>query len=253
MEQKTWLITGAAGGIGQCLTYYLIGLKQRVIALDIQKEKLNQMKDVLRNVLFHPYPCDLSEAQQIDDVIKDLKSKELHLDHIIHNAVHHQKGMLETSYEEMVLGMKVNVVAPMYLTKLLIPLFSKDASIIHILSTRANQSEPHSENYTAAKGALSSLTHAMMMTLKGVARVNAIAPGWIDTSSCDKKSKTFDKNDHDQHPSQRIGAPMDVIHTILFLADAKHSFINGETIVVDGGMSKSMIYHNEHGWTYHTK
>lgn len=253
MEQKTWLITGAAEGIGQCLAYYLIGLKQKVIVLDIQKEKLDQMKDVLRNSLFHPYVCDLSQESDMNAFVKSLKAEELHIDVIIHNAVHHQKGMLETTYDDMVLGMKVNVVAPMFLTKSLIPLLNKDASIIHILSTRAYQSEPNNENYAAAKGALSSLTHAMMMTLKGVARVNAIAPGWIDTSSCEIKSGSFENSDHEQHPSKRIGAPMDIINTLLFLADSKQNFINGETIVVDGGMSKSMIYHHEQGWTYDPK
>lgn len=252
-QQRTWFITGGAGGIGKCLVYYLIGLKEKVVALDIKSHELLEMKKILRNEHFYPYTCDLSHKASIDNVIEDLKTKDIHVDVLVHNAVFHQKGMMETNYDDMVLGMKVNVVAPMYLTKSLVPLLNPLSSVIHILSTRSKQSEPNSENYAAAKGALSSLTHAMMMSLKGIARVNAISPGWIDTSYCEIQSKTFQMADHLQHPSQRIGAPMDIIDALLFLADPKHSFINGETIEVDGGMSKMMVYHNDHGWTYQPK
>ncbi len=253
MDQKTWVITGASGGIGRCLVKYLVKHNQLVYGLDVNKEGLTLLTEEVQNQLFKPVTCNLGYQAQLDAAISIIKKQSKSIDVLVHNAVLHQKGMLETSFDEMSFGLQVNVVAPMYLTKMLTPIFSFDASVIHILSTRASQSQIHSENYAAAKGALSSLTHAMMMTLSGKARVNAVAPGWIDTSNCDIDTHTFTKTDHLQHPSKRIGAPIDIIKAIMYLADPQNSFVNGQIITVDGGMSKTMIYHNDHGWSYHSK
>lgn len=253
MDQRTWVITGAAGGIGSCLVKYLVKHNQKVYGLDVNNEGISILQDEIQSVLFTPVVCNLGYLAQLDAAITTIKEQTKSVDVLIHNAVLHQKGMLETSFDEMSFGLQVNVVAPMYLTKMLVPLFSANASVINILSTRANQSQIHSENYAAAKGALSSLTHAMMMTLSGISRVNAVAPGWIDTSICNVDKNTFTKADHLQHPSQSIGAPIDIIKAIMYLTDPTNGFINGQIITVDGGMSKTMIYHNDYGWTYHSK
>jgi len=253
MDQRTWVITGAAGGIGSCLVKYLVKHNQKVYGLDINDEKLSLLQEELKDALFIPVVCNLGYHAQLDAAIIKIKEQPKSIDVLIHNAVLHQKGMLETSFDEMSFGMQVNVVAPMYLTKMLTPMFSSNASVINILSTRASQSQINSENYAAAKGALTSLTHAMMVTLSGKARVNAIAPGWIDTSSCDVVTDTFSKTDHLQHPSKRIGVPTDIIKAIMYISDPTNSFLNGQVITVDGGISKLMIYHNDHGWVYHSK
>jgi len=123
--------------------------------------------------------------------------------------------------------------------------FHTPASIVNISSTRCLMSQADTESYTAAKGGLTALTHAMAITLAGKARVNAISPGWIDTTG-----SQFEESDMTQHPAGRVGTPEDILHAVMFLCDPKSSFITGQNIVVDGGMTKQMVYHNDFGWTY---
>ena len=104
-------------------------------------------------------------------------------------------------------------------------------------------SQQQSESYSAAKGAINSLTHSLMMSFSNKIRVNCIAPGWIDTSY-----KVYEGPDALQHPSGRVGNPMDIANMVLYLCSVKASFINGQTIYIDGGMSKQMIYHNDYNW-----
>jgi NAD(P)-dependent dehydrogenase (short-subunit alcohol dehydrogenase family) len=106
-------------------------------------------------------------------------------------------------------------------------------------------SQADTESYTAAKGGITALTHAMAVTLAGRVRVNCISPGWIDTAGT-----RFDGPDAEQHPAGRVGAPADIVNTVLFLCDPKSSFITGQNITVDGGMTKLMVYHDDGGWTY---
>jgi NAD(P)-dependent dehydrogenase (short-subunit alcohol dehydrogenase family) len=131
------------------------------------------------------------------------------------------------------------------LAKLLLPYFNSSASIVNISSTRFNMSQPDSESYTAAKGGITALTHALAVSLSGRVRVNSISPGWIDTSN-----SAFSIEDNAQHPAGRIGRPADIAKMVLFLCSEAGSFITGENITVDGGMSKLMIYHGDNGWKY---
>ena len=125
------------------------------------------------------------------------------------------------------------------------PYFAPGASIINISSSRDRMSQPQTESYTAAKGGISALTHAMAISLAGKVRVNSISPGWVDT---------YDSNitgaDALQQPVGRVGKPEDIAELALFLCSEKAGFITGENICVDGGMTKLMIYHGEHGWSY---
>ncbi len=118
-------------------------------------------------------------------------------------------------------------------------------SIVNISSTRYNMSQTNTESYTATKGGITSLTHALAVSLAGKARVNAIAPGWIDTTE-----STLSNADHMQHPVGRVGVPLDIVNAVMFLCSDKSSFITGQVLPVDGGMSKLMIYHEDNGWTY---
>lgn len=106
-------------------------------------------------------------------------------------------------------------------------------------------SQADTESYTAAKGAISSLTHAMAVTLRGKARVNSISPGWIDTTNSE-----FSSADKLQHLVNRAGVPKDIVNAVMFLCSEKSSFITGQDIVVDGGMTKQMIYHDDYDWYY---
>ena len=102
-------------------------------------------------------------------------------------------------------------------------------------STRALQSEPDTFAYAAAKGGVTSLTHAMAVSLGPEVRVNAIAPGWINSSG-----EALSEEDHAQHPVGRVGEPSDIADAVLYLADA--GFVTGQVLVVDGGMTRKMIY-----------
>ncbi len=137
------------------------------------------------------------------------------------------------------------VTAPFYLTKLLAPYFSPGASVINISSSRDRMSQPQTESYTAAKGGISALTHAMAISLAGKARVNSVSPGWIDTNDSE-----IDGADASQQPVGRVGKPEDIAEMVKFLCSEKAGFITGENICIDGGMTKQMIYHGEHGWSF---
>jgi len=106
-------------------------------------------------------------------------------------------------------------------------------------------SQPNTESYTAAKGAISALTHALAITLAGKARVNSISPGWIDTGF-----QVYEGPDAEQHPVKRVGNPLDIAHMVLYLCSDKAGFITGQDFCIDGGMTRQMIYHNDFGWTF---
>ena len=121
------------------------------------------------------------------------------------------------------------------------------ASIVNISSTRDRMSQPQSESYTAAKGGIAALTHALAMSFAGKVRVNSVSPGWIDTAG-----RVYSGADAEQHPAGRVGNPLDIANIVLFLASDKAGFITGENVCVDGGMARQMIYHNDFGWTLTT-
>ena len=165
------------------------------------------------------------------------------VDCIINNALPLMKGIDECTYEEFQYALSVGVTAPFYLAKLLMPYLVKGASIINISSSRDRMSQPQTESYTAAKGGIAALTHSLAVSLAGKARVNSISPGWIDSTGT-----AYDGPDATQQPAGRVGNPMDIAHMVLFLCSDKAGFITGENICIDGGMTRQMIYHGDHGW-----
>ena len=153
------------------------------------------------------------------------------------------KGINDCSYEEFMNALAVGVGAPFYLAKLFLPYFSEGASIVNISSSRDRMSQPQTESYTAAKGGISALTHALAVSLGPKVRVNSISPGWIDT-----QYTVYEGPDALQQPAGRVGDPLDIANLVLYLCSEKAGFITGENICVDGGMTKLMIYHGDHGW-----
>ena len=125
------------------------------------------------------------------------------------------------------------------------PYFAPGASIINISSSRDRMSQPQSESYSAAKGGISALTHALAVSLGGKVRVNSISPGWIDTDYT-----VYEGPDAIQQPAGRVGNPLDIANMVLFLCSEKAGFITGENICIDGGQTRLMVYHNDYGWTY---
>ena len=167
-----------------------------------------------------------------------------HVDYLINNAAPKFCGISSASYEDFEYALKVGVTAPFYLTKLFLPYFDKGASIVNMSSSRDRMSQPESETYTASKGGIASLTHALAVSLSNKVRVNSISPGWIDTDY-----KVYEGPDAIQQPVGRVGNPDDIANMVLYLCSDMASFITGENICIDGGMTKQMIYHDDFGWS----
>ena len=230
-KNKIVIITGGAKGIGKQINDDFISHGAKTYVID----KLDG----------NHFIGDVSNKNDLDNFINYILEKEDHIDYIINNALPLFKGIDNCTYEEFNYALAVGASAPFYLAKKLKNKMPLGSVIINITSTRDDQSMPQSESYAAAKGALKALTHSLAVSLGPNIRVNSIAPGWINTKDEDESS-----NDINQHPVGRIGRSKDISNMVLFLCSDKASFITGEEIKIDGGMSKLMIYHNEHGWKY---
>ena len=125
---------------------------------------------------------------------------------------------------------------------------AEGAAIVNISSSRDRMSQPQTESYTAAKGGIAALTHALAVSLAGKVRVNSISPGWIDTAYT-----VYEGPDAVQQPVGRVGNPLDIANMVLYLCSDKAGFITGENICIDGGMTRQMIYHGDNGWTLTSK
>ncbi len=250
--QKVCVVTGGANGIGRCITELFIqnGYFAAVIDTDAETGSLLQQKHS-GNVFF--YSGDIADKQTLERFVSLLSESHPQVDALINNACLTRGGLQSCSYEDFEYVLRLGAAAPFYLAKLLLPRFSAAASIVNIVSTRAVMSQADTESYTAAKGAISALTHAMSATLTGRVRVNAISPGWIDTGAY-RHNKTHAPQhtleDKAQHPAGRIGTPEDIAQMALYLCGEKAGFITGENITIDGGMTRLMIYHNDNGWKY---
>ena len=230
-ENKTAVVTGGAKGIG------------RAIADAFRREGAAvHIIDLLPGDWF---VGDVADKATLERFAESVIRQSGHVDYIINNALPLMKGIDECSYEEFQYALAVGVTAPFYLTKLLTPHLAPGASIINIASSRDRMSQPQTESYTAAKGGIAALTHAMAISLAGRARVNSISPGWIDTTGSD-----IGGADARQQPVGRVGKPEDIAALALFLCSDGAGFITGENICADGGMTKLMIYHGEHGWSF---
>ena len=187
---------------------------------------------------------DLADKAALECFAQKVVAEYGQVDYLIHNAAPLMRGIDEASYEDFVYAQAVGVTAPFYLTKLFKAHLAPGASIINISSSRDRMSQPQTETYTAAKGGIAALTHALAASLAGKARVNSISPGWIDTAYT-----VYEGPDAVQQPAGRVGNPMDIAHMVLFLCSEKAGFITGENICIDGGMTHLMIYHGDHGWS----
>lgn len=168
------------------------------------------------------------------------------VDVLVNNACISRRGILSgCSYEDFNEVLRVGVSAPYLLSSLFLEHFPRGASIVNIASSRAFMSQKDTESYSAAKGGIIALTHALAMSLapRGV-RVNSISPGWIDTG----KFGTLTREDARQHPAGRAGVPADIVKGVFFLCLS--GFVTAENLVIDGGMTRMMVYHGEEGWTY---
>ena len=227
---KVVVITGGAGGIGKC------------IAEEFRKNGATVC--IIDCAAGDHYVGDIGSRETLEAFARTVIEQHGHVDVLVNNAPPAFVGIDNCSYEQFQQALAVGVTAPFYLSKLFAPYFAPGGSIINISSSRDRMSQPQSESYTAAKGGIAALTHAMAISLAGKARVNSISPGWIDTAYT-----VYDGPDALQQPAGRVGNPMDIANMVLFLASEKAGFITGENICIDGGQTKLMIYHGDHGWT----
>ena len=228
-KDKVVIVTGGANGIGRCIADEF--RKEGAVVYVIDKQEGEH------------FVGDISKKEVLEAFASDVLVKHSRVDIIINNALPLMKGIDECSYEEFQYALSVGVTAPFYLVKLLMPNLAEGASIINISSSRDRMSQPQTESYTAAKGGIAALTHALAVSLSGRARVNSISPGWIDTAYT-----IYDGPDATQQPAGRVGNPNDIANMVLFLCSDKAGFITGENICIDGGMTKQMIYHDDCGW-----
>ena len=228
-KDKVVIVTGGANGIGKCIADEFRAQGAYVYVIDKQEG--------------NHFVGDISKQEVLEAFVADVLAKHDRVDCIINNALPLMKGIDECSYEEFQYALSVGVTAPFYLVKLLMPYLAIGASVVNISSSRDRMSQPQTESYTAAKGGIAALTHALAVSLAGRARVNSISPGWIDTSYT-----VYEGPDALQQPAGRVGNPMDIANMVLFLCSDKAGFITGENICIDGGMTKQMIYHGDCNW-----
>ena len=229
-ENKVVVVTGGANGIGKCIAEEFRKGGATVCVIDKAEGS--------------HYTGDISKREVLEAFAADVIGQFGHIDVLVNNALPIMRGIEECTYEEFQYALAVGVTAPFYLSKLFAPHMPVGSSIINISSSRDRMSQPQTESYTAAKGGIAALTHALAVSLGGKVRVNSISPGWIDTAYT-----VYEGPDAYQQPAGRVGNPMDIANMVLFLCSDKAGFITGENICIDGGQTKLMIYHADHGWT----
>jgi NAD(P)-dependent dehydrogenase (short-subunit alcohol dehydrogenase family) len=236
-KNRVAVVTGGSNGIGKAIVEEFSRQGTRVAIIDLSSNSGN----------CEFYFCgDIAEEKNLQEFSSQVISKFGKIDFLINNAYHNNKGILSgCSFSDFSYVLNVCVTAPYALARLFMNHFNDAGAIVNISSTRAYMSQADTESYTAAKGGISALTHALAVSLSGRIRVNSISPGWIDTSYSE-----FSAEDKEQHPVKRIGKPEDIAKLTMFLCSEDSNFITGQDIIADGGMSRLMIYNDDFGWTY---
>ena len=229
-QNKVAVITGGASGIGRHIAQAFSAAGAYVCVIDLRENDF--------------FVGDIADKGALEAFAQKVIATYGRVDYLINNALPKTVGISNGSYEDFEYALKVGVTAPFYLSKLFAPYFAEGASIVNISSSRDRMSQRETESYTAAKGGISALTHALAVSLAGRVRVNSVSPGWIDTGG-----STFEGADAVQQPVGRVGRPDDISSMVLYLCSDMAGFITGENVCVDGGMTRQMIYHGDYGWT----
>jgi NAD(P)-dependent dehydrogenase (short-subunit alcohol dehydrogenase family) len=248
---KVALVTGGAQGIGKGIVRHLLDQGWRVALADLDaaagRETVGEYAE-LGELLF--LPVDVSAEDSVRVGLARVESAWGRLDGLVNNAGLAAPGAVPVTdlpLERWLRTLAVNLTGAFLTCKYAIPLLrASRGAIVNIASTRALQSEPNSEAYAASKGGLVALTHALAVSLGPDIRVNCVSPGWIAVDPCHKaahrQSPALTPEDHAQHPVGRAGEPRDVSALVAFLLSAEAGFITGQNLVVDGGMTRKMIY-----------
>ncbi|CAN7347478.1 MULTISPECIES: SDR family oxidoreductase [Pseudomonas] len=243
---KVALVTGAARGIGLGIAAWLIAEGWQVVLADIDRARGSKVAKALGgNAWF--VGMDVAHESQVAVGVAEVLGQFGRLDALVCNAgVAEAHGAPLESLELMQWNrtLSVNLTGPMLLAKHCAPyLRGHRGAIVNIASTRAHQSEADTEAYAASKGGLVALTHALAISLGPDIRVNVVSPGWIDSRDrAAREEAPLSEWDHDQHPAGRVGKVEDVASMVAWLLSDGCGFVTGQEFLVDGGMTRKMIY-----------
>jgi NAD(P)-dependent dehydrogenase (short-subunit alcohol dehydrogenase family) len=249
MEGAVCIVTGGGQGIGKAIAQRLLQDGARVILAEADEEAGRETEAeyaALGNVRF--IRTDIAQEHDVRALIEQALRAHERIDLLVNNAARTcTKPLTELTLAEWNAVLGVNLTGAFLCAREAAPhLRAAKGAIVNIASTRAFMSEPHTEAYSASKGGILSLTHALAMSLQPEVRVNCISPGWIDVSAWKKraarKAAALTEADHRQHPAGRVGTPEDIAALVAFLASPAADFVTGANFTVDGGMTRKMIY-----------
>ncbi len=248
-KQKVAIVTGGSQGIGRAITQQLLCDGWAVAVADIDKEACDELiEDFAASYTLLTRVIDVGIEKEIEKIITETAIEYGSINLIVNNAgIGIGKAITELSLNEWNRVLNVNLTSVFLTAKYAVPWLRQcNGAIVNIASTRALMSEANTEAYSASKGGIVALTHALAVSLGPDIRVNCISPGWIETGEWQKKSKISNPihtdADRMQHPVGRVGIPEDIAAMVLYLASEKSGFITGQNFIIDGGMTKKMIY-----------
>lgn len=240
------LVTGAARGIGLGIAAWLISEGWQVVLTDLDRLRGTKVAKALGDNAWF-VGMDVAEEAQVVNAVAQVLGQFGRLDALVCNAAvanPHNATLESLSLAHWNRVLAVNLSGPMLLAKHCAPyLRAHCGAIVNLTSTRARQSEPDTEAYAASKGGLLALTHALAISLGPEIRVNAVSPGWIDARDpAERRAEPLSDEDHAQHPAGRVGTVEDVAAMVAWLLSRQAGFVTGQEFVVDGGMTRKMIY-----------
>ncbi|AFL99932.1 MULTISPECIES: SDR family oxidoreductase [Desulfitobacterium] len=244
--QRGVILTGGGHGIGKQICLDFLAAGDKVCFMDFDEKHSSEFAAQHTDLFY--YCGDVANPERLKEFVDFAMERLQRIDVLVNNACRGNHGILsDLDYNGFDYVLSVGLKAPYELSRLCKDeLIKNRGRIINIASSRAFQSEPDSEAYASAKGGIVALTHALAISLGPDVLVNCIAPGWINVSA----QEDYTQTDKAAIPAGKVGNPNDISSMVMYLCN--HDFLTGETITIDGGMNKRMIYHGDWNWQYHT-